>query len=416
MPETLITRTFAEGLRPLGSASQRNHALVTHTLAARLSPAHALLFCEPSPTPDGVATDWYAQATGSVRRLDELEAAEGEAVRARLGGLTADILQLADAIEASDRNLAEALRHAVEVPTAGAIWVIGDQPVLVTWAHSREVDKAPLGIVRQFLPRRPPQSAAAAPAAAEVREPRTFRDVLWWCGWLLLAALLAWTFWLLVAPCALRLPGTSVLDLCPRSLAPAVRAEEDRRSALEDRVAMLERELALGGGCVALPPPPQQTAGLEPPPLLPPSQQAASLEPPADPDTLDAEKWEEEDIAVLEGCWGLASDYEVRDVTTGEISVVETWEMCFDANGRGEQVLVMSDGSECREDTRAAFLDDGRLRISDRDDVHCNDDSYIYRRVMDCERLPDGEAACHSRQPGRGGGQSYVRITNRVAP
>ncbi len=269
MAETLITRTFAEGLRPLGSAAQRNHALVTHTLAARLSPAHALLFCEPSPTPDGVATDWYAQATGSVRRLDELEAAEGEAVRARLGGLTADILQLADAIEASDRNLAEALRHAVEVPTAGAIWVVGDQPVLVTWAHSREVDKAPLGIVRQFLPRRPPQSAAAltsAPAVAEVREPRTFRDVLWWCGWLLLAALLAWAFWLLVAPCALRLPGTSVLDLCPRSLAPAVRAEEDRRSALEDRVAMLERELALGGGCVALPPPPQQTAGLEPPP------------------------------------------------------------------------------------------------------------------------------------------------------
>ena len=412
MSETLIARTFAEGLRPLGAAAQRNHALITDAVAARLSPAHALLFCEPVTTPDGVATDWYAQARGVVRRLDELGSQEGEAARRRLGELVGDILSIADEIEVggseTDRRLAEALRNAAEVPDGNAIWLVGDQPVLVTWAHSRDIDKAPRGIIRTFIPAKPPPPPpprpAGEPVIIETREPLTFRGVLWWFGWLVLAVLVFWVFWLLVAPCALRGPGFLAIDACPSSLASEIRVETDQRAALEDRVAMLERDLArTGRACpqpVALQPPPELNAQLEPP------------EP--DPDALDAEKWEEKDISVLEGCWDLSSDYRLENHDTGEITSVESWEMCFDSHGNGDQQIVMSDGDECAADTLASFVEDGRLQISDLDDVQCTGNFYIYRRIMHCELEPNGEAACISQQP-EIGSRSQLRITNRVS-
>ena len=269
MSETLIARTFAEGLRPLGASAQRNHALITDAVAARLSPAHALLFCEPVTTPDGVATDWYAQARGAVRRLDEIGPEEGEAARRRLGELVGDILSIADEFEAggseTDRRLAEALRNATEVPDGNAIWLVGDQPVLVTWSHSRDIDKAPRGIIRTFIPAKPPPPTPLRPAPdpviVETREPLTFRDVLWWFGWLVLAALVFWVFWLLVAPCALRGPGFLAIDACPSSLASEIRAETDQRASLEDRVAMLERDLARTGRACGSGPPPDEEPG-----------------------------------------------------------------------------------------------------------------------------------------------------------
>ena len=87
--------------------------------------------------------------------------------------------------------------------------------------------------------------------------------------------------------------------------------------------------------------------------------------------------------------------------------------MCFDSQGNGDQKIVMSDGAECTADTLASFVEDGRLQISDLDDVQCTGNFYIYRRIMRCELEPDGEAACISEQP-EIGSRSELRITNRV--
>ncbi len=259
MPETLVTRTYAEGLRPLGTASQRNPALIAETLRVHLTPAHVLLFCEPSPTPDGVATDWYAQCVGAVRQLDSLEGDEASTARTRLGELVGDILALADRLEAvggqSDRRLAEALRNGVEVPASDAIWLMGDQPLLVTWGYARDIDKAPRGIIRRFIPARPPPpppppSRVVGDAVAAPGRQGSAPDVLWWLGWLLLTVLVMLVFWLLVAPCAVVLPGLAPFGRCPPVPSMALVEERQVLDTLENRVAMLERELALlDGNC-----------------------------------------------------------------------------------------------------------------------------------------------------------------------
>ncbi len=259
MPETLVTRTFAEGLRPLGAASQRNPALITETLRTHLTPAHVLLFCEPSPTPDGVATDWYAQCVGAVRQLDSLNEEEASVVRSRLGELVGDILALADRLEAaggqSDQRLAEALRNVVEVPASDAIWLIGDQPVLVNWGYTRDIDKAPRGIIRRYIPARPPPpppppTGAVGDVAVASERRGSAADVLWWLGWLLLAGLVFLVFWLLVAPCAVVLPGLEPMGRCPPGPSMELAEEREILDTLENRVAMLERELTLlDGNC-----------------------------------------------------------------------------------------------------------------------------------------------------------------------
>ena len=266
MAETLIARTFAEGLRPLGAAGQRNHALVTEAVASRFSSSHALLFSEPSPTPDGVAVDWYAPIEGPVRRLDELNAEEQDNSRARIAGLTRDILQFAGELKATgqeaDRRLAEALENALEVPDGGAIWLVGEQPVLVNWAHSRDIDKAPRGVIRRLAPAPsrpavvPPPPVVEPPPVAAVAVRRTPWDLLWWFGWLLLATLMFWALYLLIAPCELQGPGFLRFGSCPVAKASPAAAETARQAVLKQQVATLQRELALAGGaCVAQPEP-----------------------------------------------------------------------------------------------------------------------------------------------------------------
>ncbi len=210
----------------------------------------------------------------------------------------------------------------------------------------------------------------------------------------------------LLPSCGLRLGTFGELNFCRAASAAGpsagLAAERGRRAALEDRVRRLERQLAGLPHCPLPEPPP-------PPPPPPPP------EPEPDPEKLDAERWEEQDTALLEGCWSLDSDYRLSDRETGTVTQVDEWEMCFDAEGQGSQRLVKTDGAECTAEVTAAFVEDGRLQVSDRSDVDCDDGSYIYQRIITCELEPNGEADCRARQPEIGLSTSSVRITRRVS-
>ena len=209
----------------------------------------------------------------------------------------------------------------------------------------------------------------------------------------------------LLPGCGVRLGPLGDLDFClsraAAGVSPELEAELERGAALQERVRGLERRLAGLPAC-SQPPPPSPEPVTEP-------------EPEPDPDVLDAERWDEQDTALLEGCWSLASDYSIVNKETGVATGVDTWEMCFDAEGRGDQRLVYEDGRECTGSVTAAFAEDGQLEVNDDANVECSNGGYIYRRVMTCELEPSGEAACRSSQPEIGSGGTEVRITRRVS-
>ena len=219
-------------------------------------------------------------------------------------------------------------------------------------------------------------------------------------GAALLAGLAAWAALLVIPSCGLDLGPLGRLDHCPpASERPAeLNTEIERQALLTDRLNGLQLQLAMLPDC---PPPPP--------------------EPSPDPDRLDAEKWQESDITLLDGCWSLASDLSFEDIETREVSDAVSWEMCFDSLGRGDQEIVMSDGATCSGPVTASFLEDGRLRIEDHGDVHCSDGFYIYRRIITCELEPGGEAACQSLSPELShlpewSAPSHSRIIRRSVP
>ena len=162
MLESFLTNTSTEGLKPLGTAPQRSFELVSDTVRARFSPAHAALFAEPVATQYGDRFDWYATVDGKARPLSEVE--DPDAIRSLLGGLVGDIKGMADELLASkkpdDQRLGEALANAIEIPDEDSIFVIegadgSPQPVLVNWAWTPDEQVAVRGVLTGMDQRAP---------------------------------------------------------------------------------------------------------------------------------------------------------------------------------------------------------------------------------------------------------------------
>lgn len=228
---------------------------------------------------------------------------------------------------------------------------------------------------------------------------------------------------LLLPACALG--GLTWAQACPPAADAAApdrqAALAARRAALESEIAALQRRVAAIPPCprvAAAPPAPPAEPPPEPPPEVaqqtpPPPEVVPTPRPerrPEPPREIDEERWRDRDVSLLEGCWNLDSDYRLQDRQTGVINRVRTWQMCFDANGRGRQTLVFTDGTRCESPVSGRFAGSGSLQIDDGDDVACTNGSSIFRRESTCTLNGRGGADCQSRQRAIGGGTARFTL------
>lgn len=162
-----------------------------------------------------------------------------------------------------------------------------------------------------------------------------------------------------------RCPGANV-----SALDTTMRAERERQGALQARIGQLERELLALAHCPVVAPEPE------------------------DRSAIDRERWEERDLALLEGCWLLDSDYRIRNRRTGVVTSVTEWRVCFDDQGAGTQRLTLSTGEICDEPMSARFLDSGELFLKDDGAVECNRGRRIYERHSTCSLDQNNRANC----------------------
>lgn len=295
MSDSLLATKSTEGLTSLGSPNQRSPELIAGTVLNECGPRHAAIFAEPVATQYGDRIDWYASVEGKavpLASLDEEARAEAEAV---LGGLIEDIREKAEGYLTSklpdDQRLGEALANALVYPGPDYVYVIGSgkdlQPVIIQWAWSEDSQptvQTRLGGTSKTRPAAPEPSAAAAAAAAQaettaaaapVAPPPERRPGNWWwlvwLGWLLLAVMLGTILYLMIAACALKLPG--VPNYCP---VPEIRTEdhEQRAAILRDQIAAVERQIAIADRSCQ--PDPLEEAALVPPPR--PVRQADAID------------------------------------------------------------------------------------------------------------------------------------------
>lgn len=291
MEDAFLANTSTEGLTPLGTAPQRSFELITATVEARLSPAHAAIFSEPVATEYGDRFDWYSTQGTKPRALDTLEPEAQEEIKARLeklmGEIADDAATLSESDSADDQRLGEALANALQHPEEGSVYVVegpdGPQPVLVNWAWVAEGQTAVVGKLSGAGGRtRAAQAAAAATAAAAApamaaaaapAPPPPGRDAkgplnLWWLlwlGWLLLMLMIGAILYLMVSACALNVPGLP--NHCPPP-GPSVSELERDAMILRDRIAAVERDIGIARRMCQ--PEPIEQAEVAPPPPLPP--------------------------------------------------------------------------------------------------------------------------------------------------
>ena len=185
--------------------------------------------------------------------------------------------------------------------------------------------------------------------------------------------------YLLLQACALDIPVLRHLSGCakPDALATVQRLalSNERNQELYRRVFELERELA-ALQCVKGPP---DATG-----------------------PLTDEGWDNADLGMLYGCWALDTTYRTRDVDTNAIRTYRDWQMCFDTQGNGKQVMRSDDGISC-EGTVTAQLAAGQMTLVEPGNLACDDGGFIHQRDIACTPAPEGKASCDTVQPETGG-------------
>lgn len=148
----------------------------------------------------------------------------------------------------------------------------------------------------------------------------------------------------------------------------------------------------------------------EPEPVIAPTPPVAEI--PPEP-AIDEQAWNDRDLAALDGCWQLDSNYRTRDVNTGVITNFNQWQMCFDANGAGTERMRATNGVTCEGNVTGAFNDAGALVVREPGDLSCSNGSIIFQRNVSCTLAGDGTANCSSYQP-RGGARDTFRLRRDV--
>ncbi|MEO0344465.1 MAG: hypothetical protein AAF198_13610 [Pseudomonadota bacterium] len=259
MIRALPTNVTTEGLSPLGTVPQRSFELVSETVRDRLSDQHADIFAEPVATQYGDRFDWYPAKAGKVTPLVDLpqeqQATALDRLEVLLGDIHREAATLLESTNTDDQRLGEALGNATRYPGPSSVFLVGDGadavPVIVHWAWVSSIeDKAKgsltgVGGVKAQARQAQTQAVLAAQTAAaassdrgpDERKPLDLRWLLW-LGWILLALLIAAILYLLIAACAVRIPG--MVTSCPE---PELNKAELEAPVLQDRVAQAERAL-----------------------------------------------------------------------------------------------------------------------------------------------------------------------------
>lgn len=282
MADRLIATSSTVGLRQLGLHGQpviAAHRQLATILGSRLGAAHAGLLALPRVDPNGGRIDWYTALPGPIRRIADLPPEEQAPLLAAAERLTADIAGLGAALVQSGGTgelVGRMLALAVQTPGPEHLHAVGEQPVLVMWAHESEAVAAAPVVPMATPPPAPPPTAAAAPALASVPAAPVGRGPLGWLLWLLPLLLLLLLAFLGLRACE-PLPPVIVEIPDPNPPPPL----PDPTPELAARVAALQAELdrlARDGTerlaqCVPEDPaPPQRVEDLPPapPPAAPP--------------------------------------------------------------------------------------------------------------------------------------------------
>ncbi|MBL8835440.1 MAG: hypothetical protein JNL66_04300 [Alphaproteobacteria bacterium] len=400
---SLIATTRQDGLRSLGIHGQpvaEAYGQIVRYLTRTLTPAHSALFAEPNFAVRPGVVEWYAAVEGEAVQHAAIAPETRPAFDAELARLVDDVAKQAALLEQSkesgDQLLGQLLALALKVPSDGHVYAVGLQPVLVAWGHLLDTPAADPAVLQKLI-KAPPRPPAAPPV---VIPPPPRRMWPWFLLLLLLILLLSLALPWLAAPLIAELArpdeGFCAIPEEQRRLVRTLDSEMGAEGQLRRELTFVEAQIAENAAACRAPAPPaivQAPPTPAAPAVPPPTPPPVSPQPPATPRSdIPAERWQNREVALMQGCWNRITNMRVRRIS-GEEFPVRSWRMCFDENGNGTQDLVWENGTQCHGQVRARFLPDGRLELEEAE-APCSDGSRNLRAQTECTRAADGTADC----------------------
>lgn len=155
----------------------KTYPQIVQAVRRTLGPEHAALFAEPNIDSTTGDIQWYPRVPGDIRLFSDMTGEERRAADLRLAQLVNDIHNhadtLADSNKSADHFVAENLRHALEVPDADHVALVGGQPVLFGWGHIPRGPATPRHLLRKLAKQRLDEEAARI-AAEKARQQRAY--------------------------------------------------------------------------------------------------------------------------------------------------------------------------------------------------------------------------------------------------
>ena len=103
----------------------------------------------------------------------------------------------------------------------------------------------------------------------------------------------------------------------------------------------------------------------------------------------------------------------VVNIRTGAITSFRYWQICFDRNGKGREVMRATNGITC-EGPLSGQLRGGRLTMREPGNLQCSDGFEIFQRDITCSLDARGVANCDTYQrQGNGRGKATLRRAGR---
>ena len=357
-----------QSLLPPGREPGAWHAALTQEIAAHLSPAHAAVLGHPVRVANGMA--WEADGQSRTRYAD-LPAQSRAALDHALGAILSDIRRLAESgVAPAVREAWPALR---EVPDLGHVFAVDGRPVLAAWGHASTGSPGRLGRFDDGIAWR------AAP------KPRwgLYGGLLGGLAAVALAAGLLLPLahrWLVDAP-----PACTIVPAQLEAMRGQAEAE-NRGAELRTLLATLTEEIGRKQLLCPIAMLPQPAA----PPAAPPAPPPAPPPPRAD---LPQERWNRQDLTMLDGCWDLTTNLFITSPDRNRRTNVRTLRLCFDGRGRGTQSAVLEDNRRCSGPLAASFGPEQTLVVDD--EAPCRGPELsVGRSGRVCRRIGDTEAVC----------------------
>ena len=349
---------------PAGRDPALWHAALTGEIAQHLSAAHAQILARPERIDGGMA--WLADGAARSRSAD-LDWDGRRALDAAAGAILSDIRRLAESGAApAVREAWPALR---EIPDMGHLFAVDGRPVLAAWGHSGDGAAGRLARFDDGVPWR----AAPRPAWGRYGTALGVLAALALAAGLLLPLAASW-FVDRPAACMI-VPGQ--LDAMRGQLELDSRGQE-----LRTLLATLTEDIG-------------RRQLLCPVAVLPPAP-TPEPRPPARAD-LPQEKWDRQDLSMLQGCWHLNTSLQAQD-RMGNLSPFKAWRMCFDGAGHGNQEVMLQNARRCSGPLEAAF--DGERLLKVTPPQPCSGPELTMSQAeLQCRRLSDVEAQCSGRNP-----------------